>query len=180
MGRYSPARRSGSGWRLTCKVSTSCWRPHAEFLHQVAAFLPRLLLALVVVAIGWLFAKAARFAIERSPARRQFHCAHRARRHGQFPASGGHARRHHPVFGLIAYWLVILATLMIAFNGLAHLTSRTCSAAWCCYAEGPGRHAAGGLRIVLRPRRRQRRAHLMRGRAILMPTCSAGLRAISS
>ena len=37
-----------------------------EFLHQVAALLPRLLLALVVVAIGWLFAKAARFAIERA------------------------------------------------------------------------------------------------------------------
>jgi len=36
-----------------------------EFLHQITAFLPRLLLALVVVAIGWLLAKAARFAVER-------------------------------------------------------------------------------------------------------------------
>jgi len=51
-----------------------------EFLHQIATFLPRLLLALVVVAIGWLLAKAARFAIEKGAARRQFHRAHRTRR----------------------------------------------------------------------------------------------------
>ena len=37
-----------------------------EFLHQMAAFLPRLLLALVVVAGGWLLAKAVRFAVERA------------------------------------------------------------------------------------------------------------------
>jgi len=37
-----------------------------EFLHQIAAFLPRLLLALLVVAVGWLFAKAVRFTVERA------------------------------------------------------------------------------------------------------------------
>ena len=37
-----------------------------EFLHQTAAFLPRLLLALLVVAAGWLFAKAVRFTVERA------------------------------------------------------------------------------------------------------------------
>ncbi len=36
-----------------------------EFLHQVAAFLPRLALAIVIVACGWLVAKAVRFAIEK-------------------------------------------------------------------------------------------------------------------
>ena len=37
-----------------------------EFLHQIAAFLPRLLLALFVVAVGWLLAKAMRVAVERA------------------------------------------------------------------------------------------------------------------
>jgi hypothetical protein len=36
-----------------------------EFLLRIAAFLPKLLQALVVVAVGWLFAKAVRFTVER-------------------------------------------------------------------------------------------------------------------
>src|SRR6266436_2007758 len=77
-----------------------------EFLHQVAAFLPRLLLALVVVAIGWLLAKAARFAIERGL------------RAVNFLQQAGLRGDTTTLFGLVAYWVAILATLMIAFNGL--------------------------------------------------------------
>ena len=36
-----------------------------EFLHQIAAFLPRLVLALAVVLVGWLLAKTVRFAVEK-------------------------------------------------------------------------------------------------------------------
>ena len=37
-----------------------------EFLHQTATFLPKLLLAMLVVVVGWLIAKAVRFAVERA------------------------------------------------------------------------------------------------------------------
>ena len=37
-----------------------------ESLHQIGVFLPRLLLAIVIVVIGWLLAKAVRFAVVRA------------------------------------------------------------------------------------------------------------------
>jgi hypothetical protein len=89
-----------------------------EFLHQIAAFLPRLLLALVVVAIGWLLAKAARFAIERGL--RALNLPVLTERAGtdNFLHQAGMRGDTTSLFGLVAYWLVILAALMIAFNGL--------------------------------------------------------------
>ena len=58
---WTGARNGGDMQSIDILLETA-----REFLHQMAAFLPRLLLALVVVAIGWLFAKAARFAVERA------------------------------------------------------------------------------------------------------------------
>jgi Conserved TM helix len=89
-----------------------------EFLHQIAAFLPRLLLALVVVAIGWLLAKAARFAVERGL--RALNLPVLTERAGtdNFLHQAGMRGDTTSLFGLVAYWLVILAALMIAFNGL--------------------------------------------------------------
>ncbi len=89
-----------------------------EFLHQVAAFLPRLLLALVVVAIGWLFAKAVRFTVERSLRAVNFTVLTERAGTDNFLHQAGMRGDTTSVFGLVAYWLVILATLMIAFNGL--------------------------------------------------------------
>jgi hypothetical protein len=152
-----------------------------EFLHQVAAFLPRLLLALVVVAIGWVFAKAARFAIERSLRAVNFTVLTERAGTDNFLHQAGMRGDTTSVFGLIAYWLVVLATLMIAFNGSGSPTSRICSAAWCCsrrrswspccwwYSDriAPASSAAPCTPIA-------------RTRKFPMPTCSAGLRAISS
>jgi hypothetical protein len=89
-----------------------------EFLHQVAAFLPRLLLALLVVAIGWLLAKAARFAVERSLRAVNFTVLTARAGTDNFLRQAGMRGDTVSVFGIVAYWLVILATLMIAFNGL--------------------------------------------------------------
>jgi hypothetical protein len=89
-----------------------------EFLHQVAAFLPRLLLALVVVAIGWLLAKTARFAVQRSLRAVNFTVLTERAGTDNFLRQAGMRGDTTSVFGLIAFWLVILATLMIAFNGL--------------------------------------------------------------
>ena len=37
--------------------------PIRETLHQIAAFVPRLVLAIVLLIVGWLIARAVRFAI---------------------------------------------------------------------------------------------------------------------
>ena len=89
-----------------------------EFLHQVAAFLPRLLLALAVVAVGWLLAKAVRFAVERGLRAVNFTVLTERAGTDNFLAQAGLRGDTTTVFGLVAYWVVILATLMIAFNGL--------------------------------------------------------------
>jgi hypothetical protein len=89
-----------------------------EFLHQIAAFLPRLLLALAVVAIGWLFAKAARFAVEKALRAVNFTVLTERAGTDKFLHQAGMRGDTTTLFGLVAYWLVIFATLMIAFNGL--------------------------------------------------------------
>ena len=89
-----------------------------EFLHQTEAFLPRLLLALVVVAIGWLFAKAARFAVERGLRAVNFTVLTERAGTDNFLHQAGMRGDTTSVFGFVAFWLTILATLMIAFNGL--------------------------------------------------------------
>jgi Conserved TM helix len=89
-----------------------------EFLHQIAAFLPRLMLALVVVAVGWLLAKAARFAVERGLRAVNFKVLTERAGTDNFLQQAGLRGDTSTLFGLVAFWLVILATLMIAFNGL--------------------------------------------------------------
>ena len=89
-----------------------------EFLHQIAAFLPRLLLALVVLAVGWLLAKAARFAVERALRAANFTVLTERAGTDNFLRQAGLQGDTTTLFGLVAFWLVILATLMIAFNGL--------------------------------------------------------------
>jgi hypothetical protein len=89
-----------------------------EFLHQITAFLPRLLLALVVGVIGWLLAKAARFAVERGLRAVNFTVLTERAGTDNFLHQAGMRGDTTTLFGLMAYWLVILATLIIAFNGL--------------------------------------------------------------
>src|SRR3984957_20716479 len=89
-----------------------------EFLHQTAIFLPRLLLALVVVAVGWLLAKAARFAVDKGL--RALNLPGLPERAGtdNFLHQAGMRGDTTSLFGLVAQWLVILVSLMIAFGGL--------------------------------------------------------------
>jgi hypothetical protein len=89
-----------------------------EFLHQIAAFLPRLLLALFVVAVGWLFAKAVRFAVERALRAVNFNVLTERAGTDHFLRQAGMQGDTTTLFGVVAFWLVILATLIIAFNGL--------------------------------------------------------------
>ena len=89
-----------------------------EFLHQIAAFLPKLLLALLVVAAGWLLAKAVRFAIERALRAINFNVLTERAGTDNFLKQAGMQGDTTTLFGLVAFWLVIVAALIIAFNGM--------------------------------------------------------------
>ena len=92
--------------------------PVRAFLFQIGAFIPRLLLAVVVVIAGWLVAKVVRFAVIRALRAINFHVLTERAGIDKFLRQGGMAADATAVFGMLAYWLVILAALLIAFNGL--------------------------------------------------------------
>jgi hypothetical protein len=89
-----------------------------EFLHQIAVFVPRLALALMVVVVGWLLAKALRFAVEKGLRAVNFNVLTERAGTDHFLQQGGLRGDTTTLFGLFTYWVVILAALIIAFNGL--------------------------------------------------------------
>ncbi len=95
-----------------------------EFLQQVAAFLPKLALAVGILLVGWLIAKAVRFAVERALRAVNFNVLTERAGTDHFLQQGGLRGDTTTLFGIFAYWLVILAALMSAFNGLGltHVT----------------------------------------------------------
>jgi hypothetical protein len=94
------------------------FEPVRAFLAQVGSFLPRLLLALVVLVGGWLVAKLLRFAVVKALRTVNFHVLTERSGMDGFMRQGGLQIDTSAIFGLLAYWLVILAALIIAFNGL--------------------------------------------------------------
>jgi len=92
--------------------------PAREFLAQLGAFLPRLALSVIVLAGGWLAAKFVRFAVERALRAVNLNVlAERAGMDGLLQQIGIRTDTV-GIFGWIGYWLVVLAALIIALNGL--------------------------------------------------------------
>jgi hypothetical protein len=98
--------------------------PIRASLHQVGEFLPRVLLAMVILVLGWLVAKAARYATVRTLRAVNFNVVTEKAGIDHFLKQGGGEADTSHVLGLLVYWLVLLAALMIAFNsmGLAYVT----------------------------------------------------------
>ena len=92
--------------------------PIRESLHQIGTFLPRLLLALVILIVGWLAAKAVRFAILKALRAINFNVVTEKAGIDSFLQQGGSDIDTIRVLAAMFYWLVILAALMIAFNSL--------------------------------------------------------------
>ena len=92
--------------------------PLRAILYQVGAFIPRLLIALVVVVVGWVIAKAVRFAVTKALRAINFNVLTERAGLDNFLRQGGWQGDTSSVFGVLAYWLVILASLLIAFNGM--------------------------------------------------------------
>lgn len=92
--------------------------PLRAFLLQLVAFLPRLGLALLVLVAGWLLAKAARFALEKALRALNLHVVTRRSGMDEFLEEGGGGTDTVRLFGMVVFWAVILAALIVAFNTL--------------------------------------------------------------
>jgi len=89
-----------------------------EFLHELAQLLPRLLLAIALVIAGWLLAKAFRFAVEKALRAINFNVLTERAGTDHFLQQGGLRGDTTTLFGLLAYWLVIIAACIVACNTL--------------------------------------------------------------
>ena len=98
--------------------------PVRAFLVQIGGFLPKLALAIGVLIAGWLLAKFARFAIVKGLRAINFNVLTERAGLDGFLHQGGIQTDTTGIFGLLIYWLVILAALIIGFNsmGLTYIT----------------------------------------------------------
>ena len=98
--------------------------PLRSVVAQIAVFLPRLALALAVIVAGWLLAKAARFALVKALRAINFNVLTERAGLDGFLQQGGIQRDTTAIFGVLVYWLVVLAALVAAFNtlGLNYIT----------------------------------------------------------
>ena len=92
--------------------------PLRVFLQQAGDFLPRLGLAVLVVIAGWILAKMARFAIARGLRAINFNILTERAGMDGFLRDGGIQADTTEILALLTYWIVILAALVIGFNGL--------------------------------------------------------------
>ena len=98
--------------------------PARAFLLQIAGFLPKLALALGVLIAGWLLAKVAMFGIVKGLRAINFNVLTERAGLDGFLKQGGIQTDTTGILGLLIYWLVILAALIIGFNsmGLTYIT----------------------------------------------------------
>jgi hypothetical protein len=92
--------------------------PARAILYQIGAFMPRLLIAVLVVLGGWLLAKIAHVAVTRALRAINFNVLTERAGLDGFLKQGGVSQDTTGIVSLLVYWLVILAALLIAFNGL--------------------------------------------------------------
>jgi hypothetical protein len=92
--------------------------PVRAFLLQIAAFLPKFALAIGVLVAGWLLAKFARFAVVKALRAVNFNVLSERAGLDGFLSQGGIQTDTTGIFGVLVYWLVILAALIIGFNGM--------------------------------------------------------------
>jgi small-conductance mechanosensitive channel len=104
-----------------------------EMFHRVAAFLPNLVGALIVLLIGWLLAWLAQRVARRVLARLGFdRLAERAGATDAF-ARAGITKSPSRLVGRVIYWLLLLTFLMIAVESLGLTTAATALRALVAY-----------------------------------------------
>ncbi len=101
------------------------FEPVRGLLIQIGAFLPRLAIALGLLLVGWLVAKAFRLGVVKALRALNFHVLTERAGIDGFLQQGGTDKDTTDLFGWLAYALVILASLILASNslGLAQVTT---------------------------------------------------------
>jgi hypothetical protein len=92
--------------------------PLRVFLHQVADLLPRLVLALVLLVVGYFIARLVKFVVVKGLRAGNFHVLTDRAGIDGFLGDGGVRADTTEIIGLLFYWVVILAALVVGFNGL--------------------------------------------------------------
>ena len=92
--------------------------PVRGFLQQIGAYMPRLGVALGVLLVGWLVAKAFRFSIVKALRALNFPVLTERAGVDGFLQQGGTEKDTTELVGWIAYALALLVSLIIAFNSL--------------------------------------------------------------
>jgi hypothetical protein len=98
--------------------------PLRGLLLEIGNFLPRLGVALAVIVIGWLLAKGLRIGIVKALRALNFHILTERAGIDGFLKQGGSEKDTAEWFGAIGYVLVLIASLIVAFNtlGLTQVT----------------------------------------------------------
>ncbi|HSD97382.1 MAG TPA: hypothetical protein VLB06_09590 [Sulfuricaulis sp.] len=92
--------------------------PLRAFLMQLGVFLPKLILAIIIIIAGWLLAKFLKLLVIKGLQVINFHVLTEKAGIDGFLQQGGIKTGMSGILGALIYWLVILVTLVIAFNGL--------------------------------------------------------------
>lgn len=92
--------------------------PARAFLVQLGEFLPKLLLAIIILIVGWLLAKFVRVVVVKGLKAVNFQVLTEKAGIDGFLQQGGIRTGTTGVLGTLCYWIVVLLTLMVAFNGL--------------------------------------------------------------
>jgi uncharacterized membrane protein YjgN (DUF898 family) len=106
--------------------------PLRGFMLRAGEFLPRILLAVLIVVVGWMVAKGVRFAIVKGLRAVNFNVLTERAGMDAFLRDGGIQSDITDMLGLLFYWLVILASLVMAFNmlGLEYITELLGRVVW--------------------------------------------------
>lgn len=88
------------------------------YLVEIGRFLPKLTGAIIVLVLGWLIAKAVQWGIVRGLTLARFNVVTEKAGVDEFLKRGGSRKTTIDVLGILGYWLVILITLLTAFNTL--------------------------------------------------------------
>ena len=102
----------------------SLLEPSRVMLAHILAFLPQLALAVAIIIAGWLLAKAARFALVKALRAINFNVLTERAGLDEFLKQGGIRSDTTDIFGVLVYWLIVLAALVVAFNllGIHYVT----------------------------------------------------------
>jgi hypothetical protein len=92
--------------------------PVRGVLLQFGAFLPRLILALFILLVGWMLAKAIRLLVVKALRAINFYVLTERAGIDRFLSQGGIRMDTIGILGTLIYWLVVLASIMVAFNSL--------------------------------------------------------------